>query len=221
VREYASLFEKYGAKLTLESKELTDGILRWGDNVLLEMEQRGHGIGVHADIGGQRNYDCRRFADDLRARKEQLESLGVTVRHVSGICSHCDWVTAAADAGYLFTTGQVAYCVMSLPPEQHPPEYCDCPSPAACHDPFPTDLADRLHPWRMRSGADWLTRDPIAVEEENGLEGLILGRGGDVFVDSQVGEEGFDFLGAHFLGVAFAVEEDKAADPIHIGCSVR
>ena len=31
VREYASLFETYGAKLTLESKELTEGILRWGD----------------------------------------------------------------------------------------------------------------------------------------------------------------------------------------------
>ncbi|MHC1784968.1 MAG: hypothetical protein AB9891_19820 [Anaerolineaceae bacterium] len=52
VREYADLFEKYGGKLTLESKELTEGIHRWGDNVLLEMEQRGHGIGVHADLGG-------------------------------------------------------------------------------------------------------------------------------------------------------------------------
>ena len=61
VREYAVLFEQYGAKLTLGSKELTDGSIRWGDNVLLEMEQRGHGIGVHADIGGSRNYDCSLF----------------------------------------------------------------------------------------------------------------------------------------------------------------
>ena len=38
VREYASLFETYGAVLTLESKELTDGSIKWGDNVLLEME---------------------------------------------------------------------------------------------------------------------------------------------------------------------------------------
>ena len=28
----------------------------------------------------------------------------------------------------------------------------------------------------------------------------MLGRGGDVFVDSQVGEKGFDFLSAHVLG---------------------
>jgi len=160
MREYATLFERYGARLTWESKEVTEGILRWGDNVLLEMEQRGHGIGVHADIGGQRNYDCRRFADDLRAEREQLESLGVTVRHVSGICSSCDWVTGAADAGYLFTTGAVAYCVSSLPVEQRPEPYANCPNPAACHQPFPPALADRLHPWRMNSGANWLTPDP-------------------------------------------------------------
>jgi len=160
VREYASLFETYGAKLTWESKEMTDGALKWGDNVLLEMQQRGHGVGVHADIGGQRNYDCSRFSADLRAEKEQLESLGVTVRHVSGIVSHCDWVTAAADAGYLFTTGNVAYAVMSMPAENRPPEYRNCPNPAACHDAFPSALADRLHPWRMNSGLDWLTPSP-------------------------------------------------------------
>lgn len=160
MREYASLFETYGARLTWESKEVTDGILRWDDNVLLEMEQRGHGIGVHADIGGQKNYDCTHFADDLRVEREQLESLGVTVRHVSGIVSHCDWVEAASEAGYLFTTGSVAYGVMSMPIESRPLEYRDCPNPGACHDTFPTALEDRLHPWRMNSGADWITPDP-------------------------------------------------------------
>lgn len=160
MRDYASLFETYGAKLTWESKEVTEGVLQWGDNVLLEMEQRGHGIGVHADIGGQINYDCSRFANDLRAEKEQLESLGVTVKHVSGNVSHCDWVTATAEAGYLFTTGQVAYSVMSMPAEDRPAEFRDCPSPSKCHDTFPTDLADRIHPWRMDSGANWLTNDP-------------------------------------------------------------
>jgi hypothetical protein len=39
----------------------------------------------------------------------------------------------AADAGYLFTTGLVAYAVMSMPPESRPAEYRNCPSPAACH----------------------------------------------------------------------------------------
>jgi len=160
MREYADLFEAYGAKLTWESKEVTDAIVRWGDNVLLEMEQRGHGIGVHADIGGQRDYDCDRFTAALREEREQLASLGVTVRHVSGFVSHCDWVTAAAEAGYQFTTGQVAYAVMSMPEELRPPQYRKCPTPSRCHNTFPADLADRIHPWRMKSGANWLTHDP-------------------------------------------------------------
>jgi hypothetical protein len=160
MRQYASLFESHGAKLTWESKQVTEGVIQWGDNVLLEMQQRGHGVGVHADIGGQSNYDCSRFAADLRAEKQQLESLQVTVRHVSGIVSHCDWVTAAVDAGFLFTTGQVTYSVMSMPAELRPPEYRNCPSPSDCHQVFPEDIADRIHPWRMHSGADWLTHDP-------------------------------------------------------------
>ena len=159
IREYADLFERYGAKLTLESKEVTEGVIKWGDNVLLEMEGRGHGIGVHADIGGQPTYNCNRFISDLRLERVQLETLGVTVRHVSGNTSHCDWVQATIDAGYQFTTGQVAYSVMSLPIEDRPPEYRDCSSPSKCHDTFPPDLADRLHPWRTSDGADWLTHD--------------------------------------------------------------
>ncbi len=41
---------------------MTEGVLPWEDNVRLEMQQRGHGVGVHTDIGGQSNYDCTRFA---------------------------------------------------------------------------------------------------------------------------------------------------------------
>lgn len=160
VRVYADLFEDYDARLTLESKEFTDGILKWGDNVLSEMESRGHGIGVHADIGGQRDYDCSSFVRELRREREQLESLRVQVRHVSGNTSHCDWVQATINAGYEFTTGNVAYSAMSLPVEERPADYRDCSSPAHCHQIFPESLERRLHPWRTSDGTDWLTHDP-------------------------------------------------------------
>lgn len=160
IREYASLFETYGAKLTWESKETTEASIVWGDNVLKEMEQRGHGIGVHADLGGQLDYDCGKFDHDLRIRKDLLESLGVSVRHASGIVSHCDWVTAMIDAGYEFTSGNVAYGVMSMPEALRPEEFRNCSSPYACHDVFPEALADRIHPWRMNNGTDWITHDP-------------------------------------------------------------
>jgi hypothetical protein len=156
VRRYATLFETYGARLTLESKEFTDGCIAWGDNVLKEMEDRGHGIGVHADIGGERDMECAEFAPLLRERKQTLESLGVQVRHASGIVSTCDWVTAAADAGYLFTSGTVSYALMSLREDLRPAGFADCATPSKCHQAYPFDLAGRMHPWRMASGEDWI-----------------------------------------------------------------
>jgi hypothetical protein len=160
VRETASLFESYGAKLTLESKEFTTGCLQWGDNVLLEMEKRGHGIGVHADVGGNKTYACPEMATELRERREELEKLGVTVRHVSGIVSHCDWVNAAVDAGYEFTSGTVEYALMSLPQEKWPEGFEGCANPGACHQAYPPELEDRLHPWRAQSGQDWIDPNP-------------------------------------------------------------
>jgi len=62
---------------------------------------------------------------------------------------------------------------------------------------------------------DWAAQD-FAVEEQDGLEGLIPGGGGDLFVDGQVGEEGLDFGDAHLFGMAFVVEEDVAPDPVDV-----
>jgi len=43
-----------------------------------------------------------------------------------------------------------------------------------------------------------------------------LGGGGDVFLDREVSEKLRDLLLAHLLGMAFAVEEDVAPDPIDV-----
>ena len=57
----------------------------------------------------------------------------------------------------------------------------------------------------------------LALEEKQRTEGLILGGGRDVAVNSQVGNESLDFGAAHFFRVAFVVEEDEALDPVQIG----
>jgi hypothetical protein len=59
--------------------------------------------------------------------------------------------------------------------------------------------------------------EDVAVEEEDGAEGLVLGGGGDVPFGCKVGDECLDFGGAHVLWVAFAVEEDVAFDPVFVG----
>jgi len=66
-------------------------------------------------------------------------------------------------------------------------------------------------------GLDVLVQD-VAVEEEDGAEGLILGGSGDASFLGEVGKESLDFWGAHFAGVTFVMEEDEAFDPIHVGC---
>jgi hypothetical protein len=65
----------------------------------------------------------------------------------------------------------------------------------------------------VRQDIEFLLQD-FTVEKKDGAEGLALGGGGDVFVDSKVGEEGGDFRCAHVFGVAFVVEKDEAFDPI-------
>jgi len=48
----------------------------------------------------------------------------------------------------------------------------------------------------------------------------MLGRGGDVFVDSQVGEKGFDFLSAHFWG-GVGVYHEIRMKRHHLACPVQ
>lgn len=57
----------------------------------------------------------------------------------------------------------------------------------------------------------------MAIEKQDSVEGLVLGVGGDVAFNCEVGEEGFDFGDTHFVGVTLVVEEDEAANPLNVG----
>ncbi|MBT3318296.1 MAG: hypothetical protein HN948_05745 [Clostridia bacterium] len=156
LREYAALFEKYGAKLTLESKEFTAGCLQWSDNVLLELEQRGHGIGVHADIGGNKRTTQQEINVGILQMKQELESLGVSVRHISGVCSDKDWVAACLNAGFEATTGTVSYSLWSLDEQFRPDGFEPYENPGEGHSPYPWIDALSITPWYADSGADWI-----------------------------------------------------------------
>jgi hypothetical protein len=67
----------------------------------------------------------------------------------------------------------------------------------------------------LMEGSTSLFVEDVTVEE--GTEGLISGRGGDVLFDSQMGDEGLDLIGAHVFGVAFIMKEDVAFDPVLAG----
>jgi hypothetical protein len=59
--------------------------------------------------------------------------------------------------------------------------------------------------------------EDIAIQEEQGAEGLVLGGSGDVLVGGEVREEGFDLGRVHILRVPLVVEQDEAPDPVKVG----
>ena len=57
----------------------------------------------------------------------------------------------------------------------------------------------------------------IAVEKEDGADGLVLGGGGDSFLIDEVGDEGVDLVHAHLAGMALIMVEDVLAYPADVG----
>jgi pimeloyl-ACP methyl ester carboxylesterase len=181
-RELADVFEDYGAKVTFEaSPEFIEGCRTWHDNVLQELHNRGHGIGVHADKGYYppgSEYTMQQFTADIKEMRENMEDLvGFKIQHVSGICSDLEWAKAAIDAGYVFTTGGVGYCAQSMPVYMRPEEYKACKNPAQCHGNMPIDMKDRIHPWRISTAkGDWTVDDPdgrlVNLASDGGIKNL-------------------------------------------------
>jgi hypothetical protein len=177
--ELAEVFEEHGAYVTFEASPETIQASAVWDNLLLELQNRGHGIGVHADKGYSQNPNFNQdlFTAQIREMREDAEAIGLVIEHVSGICSSLDWGKAAIDAGYIFTTGGVGYCAMSMPEDMRPAVYQDCPSPAQCHGNMPLEMADRLHPWSISTAAgDWIQNDPagalVILSSDSGIKNL-------------------------------------------------
>ena len=204
IRTYASIFEANGARLTVEARpEFVQGCIRWEDNVLKELENKGHGIGVHADAGNQPGLTMKQFTQQLKDMKADIESLGVTVRHVSGVNSPLDWVKAASDAGFIAVSGVVAYSVKSLPRENVPPEYLyayDSTNPGQAHESIPFEADEQLHPWRMESGLNWLNRSatgPAVILTGDSGKGINTLAGDDKLIDQEDIDAFIELLDEH------------------------
>jgi len=156
---YSDLANSYGMPFTWETASLIAPSAEFESNILMLLYQRGDGIGIHADLGGKANVPGgqAKFTHDMKKLRLDMESMDIPISHVSGICSTMDWVTAALDAGYEASTGTVEYCLKSLPLEQQSTEIRACESPAKCHDAYPGEIPDLLHPWRAVDGRTWTT----------------------------------------------------------------
>ncbi len=160
LRDYADLFEQYHATMTLESKEIIDGCIRWGDNVLLEMQNRGHAVSIHADAGGNKNATIKSMVQTLDEMQENLLTLGIQTSAASGVASKANWVEACEKAGIDTVSCMVEYGLWSLDPEIRPSAFQPYDNPAEGHGPYPFELEDRVHPWIAGDGSDWIMNDP-------------------------------------------------------------
>lgn len=186
LREYADLFESYGASMTLESKEIIEGCVNWDDNVLFEMQTRGHAVGIHADAGGNDSASIRAISETLSGMKENLALLGIDAVFASGVASKANWVKACEDAGIDTVSCMVAYGLWALNPALRPEGFEPYTSPGDGHEPYPFAVEERVSPWLAADGSNWIVPDPNgrvliipsglslnnAYEEQNGERAL-------------------------------------------------
>jgi hypothetical protein len=158
LREVSDLFHRYGAIPTWDAAEIVKRSIDFEVNILKELEDRGDCIGLHANgvgfVPSDPDYTFIEMVTELTRQAEQIRSLGVTVRHVSNICSAVDWVRAVREADFDAATAMVDYCLKSL---SDPGPGAACDSPASCHDAWPGTVEGQMTPWHAESGANWTT----------------------------------------------------------------
>lgn len=163
---FAAKVEKHGGRLTLEPRNT---VVTAASSAPInfdwrKMEARGHAVGSHAAIGGTMMQTQAQFEMQAKMRYDQLLPVVNDLKHISGNCGNVDWVTGVTNVGFTATTAATVLCLYAMAPQDRPAEYqnlaCSGPTDPICHKPYPEKLAERIHPWRAKNGATWLTNDP-------------------------------------------------------------
>ncbi len=162
---FAKTFESHGGRLTFEPRDSCVSAAA-GPPALFDwktLESRGHSVGSHAAIGGVDATPIDTFTAQAKMRYEQLAPNVNRLDHVSGNCGNVDWVKGVTDVGFKATTAATVLCFYGMPAANRPAQYqslsCKGSTDPVCHTSYPTDLAQRIHPWRVASAATWLTDD--------------------------------------------------------------
>ncbi|KKU34338.1 MAG: hypothetical protein UX45_C0001G0047 [Candidatus Uhrbacteria bacterium GW2011_GWF2_46_218] len=162
VRYGMDLAEDYDAILTIETGlPFAEGCVNFNDNVMAEVLERGHGVGVHPDLPAKKVLPIELATDFIKKRIDALKNLVDT-------SAKSDWYTASLQAGCSFVDGTVAFAYLSMPMSARPDGYTD---EAILTDFYhrPAPLGDeRFYPFWINSCEDF-------VPDEDG--DLLLGSG--------------------------------------------
>jgi len=55
-----------------------------------------------------------------------------------------------------------------------------------------------------------------SIKEKDGVEGLVLGGGGNVFINGKMGQKGLDLFFSHLTRMFFLMEEQITLNPVQI-----
>lgn len=157
------LAEEYDAVLTIESeKPFARANTIWGENIMKEILERGHGVGTHCDLGPRytdTKMTAAEYAKSFAENKKLVDDLvGAENNHgCSGGAGVNDWLTAAKIAGFDYVNGIVAWHVLPIPYENRPDtiwtdEYLESEH---FHDPVPQNLADRIYLMKLKDLQDF------------------------------------------------------------------
>ena len=163
IRMVAREAKDAGIPLSLElSPEFATGAVQWAPGFAKEMRDMGHGLSLHADVGGSPISDqdyVRKLEDSVKA----VEALGIKPRYASGICSAGGWVEGMVQAGMEAAVGLVGWCLKSvdgtLPTGADPQHIRQCRTPVECHEAAVSDPSLAVFPWRASRARSWTTPD--------------------------------------------------------------
>ncbi|MSR40945.1 MAG: hypothetical protein EXS10_03475 [Phycisphaerales bacterium] len=155
-----SLFEEYGARMTIESeKSFAVACTTYANNLLAEAIARGHGVGTHCDFGANSAPQAPIvYAQYFIENKTLIDNLvgASNNRHCSGGMGESDWVLAAKIAGFDFRSEAVALGYLSMPMSARPKGWTNAYIRSTVyHDNCPLLLADRVHPLHLADALNW------------------------------------------------------------------
>ncbi len=179
IKEILDLFDKYDAKITLESElPYSTASALYGDGMLKYALSIGMGVGTHCDIlptsmaSSTEFYNRKIAVDEIVGESNNLGC--------SGGWSKGNWAQAAYDGGFSYLDGVVMYAYMGVP-EKNRPISPETGKPLTdleikntyYHDAAIVDFEDRMYPRIVKDTND-LNGD------SNGIIVLLTGELGEI-----------------------------------------
>ena len=183
LKEIIDLFDKYDAKITIESAmPYAEAANKWGNDMLNYALDKGMGVGTHCDFSTTNTPNPTVTSEDFENLKEKVDAIVGTSNNIgcSGGFGAENWVQAAHDGGFSYLDAPVMNVYLRIPEENRPinPEtnkpYTDEEiEKVYYHDPAPPDIRDRIYPRMLKDVQD-------LEEDKDGILLLMTGGLGEI-----------------------------------------